>query len=412
MKILYIDHYAGSLSMGMEFRPYYLAREWQRMGHEVRIVAADFTHLRRKNADIQDDFEIQQIDGVKFQFVHTIEYSGNGANRALSIFQFCLKLWKNAKQIAREFQPNVVISSSTYPLDTYPAKRIADFSGATLIHETHDIWPLTLTAVGGMSRFNPFVIIMAIAEKRAYRVSRTVIGILPDSYKHMLKHGLQSKDKFVHIPNGVVIDDWKSPTLLDSEHKTELDNVKKNSDFIVMYTGSLELSYSLDLMLDAAKLVKTEQSVKNTSFVYVGKGNIKEHLKQRIKEEKIDNAFVLNPVSKDAMPSLLDYADALYIGLSRNPLYHYGVSMNKIYDYMMSAKPIIYGIECSNNEIDTYKCGVSIEPDNAEAIIKAIKKIRSLDAKEVEQMGQNGRNAIYADFDYKVLAQKFLEAIK
>ena len=40
VRILYIDHYAGSNQHGMEFRPFYLAREWVRAGHHVRIVAA------------------------------------------------------------------------------------------------------------------------------------------------------------------------------------------------------------------------------------------------------------------------------------------------------------------------------------------------------------------------------------
>ena len=28
MNIILLDHYAGSPEMGMEFRPYYMAREW------------------------------------------------------------------------------------------------------------------------------------------------------------------------------------------------------------------------------------------------------------------------------------------------------------------------------------------------------------------------------------------------
>ena len=40
MNILYLNHYAGSPALGMEFRPYYLAREWVRAGHRVQIVAA------------------------------------------------------------------------------------------------------------------------------------------------------------------------------------------------------------------------------------------------------------------------------------------------------------------------------------------------------------------------------------
>ena len=30
MNILYIDHYAGSDIHGMEFRPFYMAREWSK----------------------------------------------------------------------------------------------------------------------------------------------------------------------------------------------------------------------------------------------------------------------------------------------------------------------------------------------------------------------------------------------
>jgi hypothetical protein len=30
MNLLYLNHYAGTPALGMEFRPYYLAREWVR----------------------------------------------------------------------------------------------------------------------------------------------------------------------------------------------------------------------------------------------------------------------------------------------------------------------------------------------------------------------------------------------
>ena len=48
MNILLINHYAGSPALGMEYRPYYLAREWVRAGHRVQIVAADFSHVRSR----------------------------------------------------------------------------------------------------------------------------------------------------------------------------------------------------------------------------------------------------------------------------------------------------------------------------------------------------------------------------
>ena len=53
MKILYVNHYAGSLSYGMEYRPFYMAREWVRAGHQVRIVAADRSHIRAVTPDLK-----------------------------------------------------------------------------------------------------------------------------------------------------------------------------------------------------------------------------------------------------------------------------------------------------------------------------------------------------------------------
>ena len=64
MNIILINHYAGSNIHGMEFRPYYLAREWVKMGHNVTIIAASFSHLRQKSgySVITEEF----IDGIRY----------------------------------------------------------------------------------------------------------------------------------------------------------------------------------------------------------------------------------------------------------------------------------------------------------------------------------------------------------
>ena len=51
MNILYINHYAGSPQHGMEYRPYYLAREWLQSGHAVHMLAADYSHVRAQQPD-------------------------------------------------------------------------------------------------------------------------------------------------------------------------------------------------------------------------------------------------------------------------------------------------------------------------------------------------------------------------
>ena len=133
MNILLINHYAGSTEMGMEFRPYYMAREWTKLGHKVDIIAGDYSHLRKMNPTVKYDFQTEDIDGITYHWIKTGTYQGNGAKRAITMFRFVGKLWWNASKIVKEIQPDVVIASSTYPIDTFAAQRIAKKAKAKLI---------------------------------------------------------------------------------------------------------------------------------------------------------------------------------------------------------------------------------------------------------------------------------------
>ncbi|MCX8053345.1 MAG: glycosyltransferase WbuB, partial [Armatimonadetes bacterium] len=61
MHIVILNHYAGSPIHGMEYRPYYLAREWLKAGHDVTIVASSFSHLRRYNPTVDEDHSEESV---------------------------------------------------------------------------------------------------------------------------------------------------------------------------------------------------------------------------------------------------------------------------------------------------------------------------------------------------------------
>lgn len=125
--IVLINHYAGSNSMGMDFRPYYLAREWVKRGYKVHILAAEYSHLRRKNPKVDKEFQKEKINSICYYWIKTCKYNGNGLKRAITMFQFVGKLFFKAKYIAKKLQPDVVITASTYPLDIFAAMRIRKY---------------------------------------------------------------------------------------------------------------------------------------------------------------------------------------------------------------------------------------------------------------------------------------------
>ena len=62
----------------MEFRPYYMAREWAKNGHQVTILAASYSHLRWENPSVEGAVTVERIDGIDYVWLRTPAYSGNG----------------------------------------------------------------------------------------------------------------------------------------------------------------------------------------------------------------------------------------------------------------------------------------------------------------------------------------------
>lgn len=406
MNILLINHYAGSDYHGMEFRPYYMAREWVNMGHNVTILGADFSHLRKKNPQIEKDFQEEVIDGITYVWVKTPQYQGNGVGRIKNISTFMYKLRLNYKKIADKYKPDAVIASSTYPLDIYPAHRIAKRCDAKLCFEIHDLWPLSPMEIGGYSEKNPAIVVLQRAEDFAFKNSDVIVSILPNADKHIKERGF-STDNFVYVPNGILVgQEKKNPPMEKTIER--LQELKKEGYFLVGYTGNHSPANVLDTMIDAGKLT-TDDKIK---YVLVGNGNVKKELIEYAKSNNVTNVEFLDPVLKDNMDNVLQLLDVCYISLKKQNLFNYGVSPNKLFDYMMAARPVIYAVEASNDPVKDSNCGISVPAENPQAVVDAVMKIKSLSEEEKKAMGQNGNDYVMENHMYQGLAERFLNALK
>ncbi|WP_455795737.1 glycosyltransferase family 4 protein [Clostridium butyricum] len=405
MNILLINHYAGSDYHGMEFRPFYMAREWKNKGHNVTILGANFSHLRKNNPVIEKDFQEEVIDGITYVWVKTPQYQGNGVGRIKNISTFMWKLRTNYKMLADKYKPDAVIASSTYPLDIYPAHRIAKRCNAKLCFEIHDLWPLSPMEIGGFSEKNPAIVILQRAEDFAFKNSDVIVSILPNADKHIRERGF-STDKFVYVPNGILTGEKNEAPMEKTIER--LQELKEQGYFLVGYTGNHSPANVLDTMIDAAKKT-TDEKVK---YVLVGKGNVKNQLMEYAKSNNVTNIEFLDPVLKDNMDNVLELLDIGYIGLKKQNLFNYGVSPNKLFDYMMASLPVIYAVEASNDPVKDSNCGISVPAENPEAVVEAVMKIKNLSEEEKIKIGGNGKKYVLDNHMYEGLADKFLNALK
>ncbi|OYT11120.1 MAG: hypothetical protein B6I18_05530 [Bacteroidetes bacterium 4572_112] len=266
MNILLINHYAGTTELGMEFRPYYFAREWVKMGHNVTIIAASFSHLRRKNPIISSSFQEEMIDGIKYVWIKTPEYEGNGLGRIKNMFFFLKGLFSKTKFIANTYKPDVVIASSTYPNDNYFAKKISKLANAKYIWEVNDLWPLSPMELGGMSRFHPFIMFLKHGELFSYRNIDAAVSLLPNTEDYMKQQGL-GDNKWHYIPNGIVLEDWQNKVEVSQEYSDVFAKLHTQGKTIIGYTGGHAISNSLKTIIDAAKQIV--ESHKNIHFVFI-----------------------------------------------------------------------------------------------------------------------------------------------
>ena len=419
MRLLLINHYAGSPRHGMEFRPFYLAREWVRAGHEVTIVAASYSHVRAVQPEVPAGQVVEEfIDGIRYRWLPTPTYAGNGVGRLRNIASFLRQLWADAGRLVRELRPDAVIASSTYPMDVWVARKLARLakperapgavgpSRARLVYEVHDLWPLSLIELSGMSPRHPFAMLCQKAEGDAYRDADVVVSMLPKVHAHMAARGLDLA-KLALVPNGFSPEEWAGQGApLNAALATHLDSLAGR--VVVGYAGSMGAPNALGTLLGAAARLRGQP----LAFVLVGSGHDAARLAERARAEGLDAVRFFPPIPKAQIPTLLRRFDIAYIGWQRTPIYRFGIAPNKLIDYLMAERAVLHAVEAGNDPVAEAGAGLTVAPEAPQAVAEGLLTLAALSADERAAMGARGRAFAMAYHAYPVLAARFIEALE
>lgn len=398
-----INQYGSTPETGLGGRHYYLARELSKKGYKVYVIASATHHLLRNKPKLQGAFKQESVEGVTFVWVDMPAYDeAHSKQRVLNWFIFPWRIRKLAKALSHK--PDSILCSSPSPISFLGAKRLAKKFNSRLIFEVRDIWPLTLVELGGYSPKHPFIKLMQWVEDKAYRESDAVVSNLKNSVNHMVSRGLECS-KFTWIPNGFSLDEVSQKVPLNTATLNQLPNDK----FIVGYTGTLGVANALDTLIEAAEKLKGYTQI---AFVLVGGGKEKLTLQKIVTEKKLNNVFFIAPIPKVEIQAMLNRFDACYIGLTKDPLFRFGVSPNKLFDYLYSAKPIIYGIESGDYKpVEEAQAGIQIPAKDSDKLVDAVLSLYKMPVLEREVMGCNGRKVATEQYQYEHLAEKLAGVI-
>jgi len=396
--IWFINEYAGSPYHGMQFRHYYLGKELIKYGYNVWIITASYSHLRHKQPL---ESGIEKINGVNYFWIKVNKYShAHDKKRILKWFIFSIKLFMKFKKLPK---PNYIYVSSPFLLPIVPAYWFKkQFRDLKLIFEVRDIWPLTLIELGGYSKTHPFVKFLEYLENFALTKADILVSVLNNFGEYLKDKNINRE--WVFLPNGISLSSYEEESLPE----WFLKKIPRNN-FIVAYTGSINISNALDTLMETAKLLKERKDIK---FLIVGSGNQLNKLIRFQKMWNLNNVVFINPISRNQVLFFLKkFADVTYKGSRNSRLYRYGISPLKLFDYMYAKKPIVHAINTKNDLVSQAKCGINVEAENPKAIADAILKFYKMPEKERRKIGENGYNFLLKNHTYERLAKRLVEEV-
>lgn len=401
--IWYVSPYVGGPGIGRANRAYYLAQNWRAQSVRTTILCPTFHHLMY---DAPQPSGARQVEDVSYHFIDARSYRGNGLGRLLNMADFTRGLLRDADRLVALYGvPDVIIGSSPHPYMFLATHRLARRFGAVSILEVRDLWPLSLVEIADVSPWHPLVIGTGLVEKYAYRNADHIVSLLPKTFEHMQPRGA-SADRWHHIPNGIELGETPEIDPAEPAYR-QLCAWQAEGKFVVLYAGGLGPPNNMDILVQAAALLKASGD-DDIRFLIVGGGESEAELVRMAEELKVDDRVIFHSlVPKRHAIGLMREADAGHMSLRPMPIYRYGISLNKLYDYMLAELPIVAAMEAGNSPVADAGCGIVLKPGSPDLLAQAYRDMARLDPAERQEMGARGRAYALEHHDYRLLSRKF-----
>lgn len=392
---------------GLSSRNYEYARELVNRGHQVTMFTNSYCHWNHtERLTSGEKWRIEMIDGIRIIWLKTIPYKKNGWRRGVNMLS---NVWRSI-QVARSLldKPDIIIGPSVPPGTGWAAAYVATKKKAAFVFEVRDVWPIRLVYDGSLSKKSPVYILFRLIEKSLYRKAQRISSAVPFIHQHVAKSG-SDPNKIRWIPNGV---NCEKINQIDSEKS---DDTHESLPLVAMYVGGVGDKHGVLTIINAAYQLQ-QKGNKDYRFVIVGNGSKKAEYQQIATQKGVRNIEFRAAVPKSEVFRVQMEADVLIASVLNSEAYQFGINFNKLFDYFLSGKPVILACNAPNDPVIDSGAGISIPPENPDAMVVALERLQKMTVSERVEMGERGREHVESEYDIRKLAVRmeslFIEAIK
>lgn len=397
-------------------RHYSFAKYLLKEGYNPVIFCSSEGHNNEYGVEIDKGvYRTKQKNDIKFVFIKTTRYEGNGISRIRNMLSFYWNVKKAAKQYARSNgSPDIILASSVHPLTLIAGIKTAKKFRIKCICEIRDLWPETLVAYGSLKRNSIITKLLYLGERWIYKKADSIIFTLEGARDYLVSRRWDTKsggpinlEKVYHICNGVDLDEYINN---QKEFMYKDEEIEADKCFKVIYIGSMGQANALEYVLDAAKII-IDNGYDQIEFVLFGGGPKEEELKKRAVSEGLENVTFRDKVDKKYVPSILKNSNLNIITGRDIKLFMFGISPNKLFDYFASGKPTVSNLETGYDALKEFRAGITVMSGSAGAIADAVISFYNMPRTEYDEYCKNALLAAH-HYDYKVLTNKLISVME
>jgi glycosyltransferase involved in cell wall biosynthesis len=408
-----VNHYADAPDRANGTRHFDLSRRLVARGFEVTIIASGFSHVTGREERLRPFqlFRIERFEGVRFVWLRTIPYRGNGWQRQVNMLSYVATLVVVQTRLRA---PDTVIGSTVHPFAALGAWMVAKLRGSRFIFEVRDLWPQTLVDLGAMRVGSPGERLLRGIEAFLVRRAAVVITLLPGMRDYLIERGLPS-DHVRYIPNGVDLEAFDQ-VLADRQGSPAveaclgaIDRMGREGRLVFGYVGAFGRVNSVSTIIRAAVLADA-QAPGRIGVVIVGDGPERSALESLAQD--VEAVVLTAPVPKRSVPDVLRAIDVGIVHATANPVYRYGISFNKLFEYLAAARPVIFACESGYDPVAIAGAGISLRPDDPQRLADAFVRLADAGPEARARMGAAGRAFVTREHEIARLAMTLAESAR
>jgi len=372
-------------------------------GHHVTLITSSFDYL---TGDVLPTFKGGIVSIEEYKNLRIIRgwcYTGYNKKKFGRILTFGSFLFSSIYSL-RYVKSYDRIFVGTPPFFLGIPGLIAKYlKKSDLFYEVRDLWVDVAIELGYLNS-KLIIRMIRLIEKIFYLNAKKIITNSPAFSKYISDTGIP-QDKIKFIPNGVDIGMFYPDS--EQNNKNFRREIGLNEHFIIIYTGAHGVANNLNYVLEAAKILTNE----NIMFLFVGDGNKKAALLEKVKSAKINNVKFLDPIPKNRLYKYISMAD---VGLATLKPTNYLKTTypNKVFDYMACKIPCIIAIDgVIRNLVESSNAGMFSNPNNPNSLVSTILKMKQMTKTYREQMGENGYKTIVDSFNRSICTKKLIDQL-